>query len=640
VTTGHATERLEGATKALRIERRLRARLFAPPPKLTVSEWADLYRQLTGESSAEAGQWRTDRAPFQREIMDAVSDPTVERVVFVAPSQIGKSEMLMNVMGFYIDQDPSPMLMVRPGLDDARDFSEDRIKPMIAASPRLRSRMRRGDGRRNAGDKMLRKSFDGGHLTLVGANSATGLSSRPIRIVLFDEIDKYPPSAGDKGDPIALAVNRTKNFWNRKLVLVSTPGVKGVSRIDKEWQESDQRRCYLPCPHCALLQHLQWKQLVFDDAAYACEGCGALIPETEKPRMLAGWVWRAERPEGRFPGFHLNSLYSPWTTWAELIVKFLAARKSRDTLQVFVNEEFAEVWDPMDGEGIDTTALSERREKYAAEVPAAVGVLTAAVDVQKDRLELVVKGWGAGQESWLIEHRRFYGDPGRNEVWEQLDVWRTKRYAHEAGGALTIRALCIDSGDQTQTVYGYVRPRQRKGVFATKGYSVRGKPIISRPNKANKYGVRVIPIGTDTAKDIVFARLKNETPGHPGYMHFPTVQAEGADDEYLNQFGREKVFLRYVKGVPIREYRVVPAGARNEAIDLEVLSLAALHLLGASVYDKLALWVTRAQAAGAAAPARPPGDRPAAATTLTAAPPPLSRRRPPRPGGWTNKWRQ
>lgn len=537
--------------------------------------------------------------------MDAISNPLYERVAVMSSAQVGKSAIVLNAVGYYIDQDPAPILLVQPSLEFARDFSRDRVKPMIQETPVLRAKVREAGGRRDSSDTMLRKEFPGGYLTLVGANSATGLASRPIRVVLFDEVDKYPASAGDKGDPISLAITRTRTFWNRKLVLVSTPAVKGVSRIEKEMAESDQRRFFVPCPHCQHTQHLRFGQLDFETASYICEACGVLIAETEKPRMLSAGVWMATRPEGLFPGFYLNALYSPWATWKELIAKFLVAKKAADTLQVFVNEDLGELWDPQDGEGVDTDSLTGRRESYLAEVPAGVGVLTAGVDVQHDRLELVVKGWGAGQESWLIAHHRIYGDPARRDVWDRLDHLLLKPYAHEYGASITVRVACIDSGDgQTvQWVYGFVRPRQRRGVYATKGHSTPGRPIVNRPGRANKYGVKVIPIGTDTAKDVVFPRLKLAIPeGAPppqGYMHFPMAQRDGADDEYLAQFGREKVFVRYTHGQPVRRYERVPAGARNEAIDLEVLALVALHMLGAGVYDQLGAWVAKVHADGA-----------------------------------------
>lgn len=622
---------------------------------------------LPRSTSSEPGRWRTDRAPYQRGIMDAISDLTVQRVAVVSSAQVGKSAMLLLTVGYYADQDPAPILLVQPSLEFARDFSRDRVKPFILATPVLRAKVKEAGGRRDSSDTLLRKEFPGGYLTLVGANSATGLASRPIRVVLFDEVDKFPPSAGDKGDPVSLAITRTRTFWNRKIVMMTTPGVKGASRIEKEWAESDQRRYYVPCPHCGHEQHLRWEHIDFETASYMCESCATLISELQKPAMLARGRWIATRPDGAFPGFHLNALYSPWTTWKELIAKFLVAKKSPDTLQVFVNEDLGELWDPQDGEGVDTTSLTTRRESYLAEVPAGVAVLTAGIDVHHDRLELAIKGWGAGQESWLIAHHRIYGDPARRETWDRAEQLLLKPYQHEYGARLTVRATCIDSGDgQTvQYVYGFVRPRQRRGVYATKGLSIPAKPIINRPSRANKYGVKVVPIGTDTAKDVVFQRLKLALPetgvAPHGFMHFPKPQLDGCDDEYLEQFGREKVFTRYLKGVPVRRYEVVPAGARNEAIDLEVLNLAALHMLGAGVYDQLGAWVAKVHAEGARV-GGVAGQQPSSVTPVAEPPtsliesgvsfqptaiapvPKLQPQRTPmaprRPGGYVNGWKR
>lgn len=627
--TAAATDRLEGARAVRAVERRLRTQIFRPPPRLTVSEWADAHRVLTSVASAEAGQWRTDRAPYQREVMDVFSDPAVQEVVVMTSAQTMKTEVVLNLIGNFIDQDPSPMLVMQPTLDMAKAFSKDRLREMLRASPRLRGKVEES-GRRGSDDTLLHKAFPGGHITMVGANSAAGLASRPIRVVLADEVDRYPASAGDEGDPVSLARKRTATFWNRKIGLFSTPTIKGVSRIEKAFLQSDQRRYYVPCPHCDVMQVLRFPNLDFETASYVCEACGVLIEERHKTAMLARGQWRAECPGAPTVGFHINALYSPWTSWPALIAEFREAKTSPETLRVFVNTMLGETWE-VDGDGVDPGSLKARRETYPAEVPMAVGVLTVSVDVQRDRLEVAVVGWGAGQESWLIAHDRLYGDTSNpnGEVWQRLETaYLTKTYAHESGATLTIRSACIDSGDQTQVVYAFVAPRQRRGVRATKGYSVRGRPLISKPGKPNKYGVRVVPVGTDTAKDVLFARLSLTTPGTPGYMHFPL----SADEEYLNQFAAEKAFVRRIKGIPVREYRAVKD--RNEAIDLAVLSLAALHLLGAGVYDQLGLFAERVQQEGEKAKAAP---------AATPAPAPLAPRpmptRGPRMGGYVNGWR-
>lgn len=630
--------RVTGHIQALRAERDLRRRIFAPPPVLTLSEWADKYRVLSRISSAEPGRWRTSRAPYQKEILDAISDPRIPRVVLECSSQVGKTEIINNACGFFMDQDPAPILVVQPTLEMARTWSTDRLDPMLRETPKLRGKVRRSD-RRHTEDTILHKSFTGGHLTVVGANSAAGLASRPIRVLLFDEVDRYPASAGVEGSPTALARKRTQTFWNRKEVEVSSPTIKGASVIDADFLAGDQRYFLVPCPACGHRDRLTWERLQFDPVGMVCKGCGVIIEEGDKPRMLAVGEWVATNPGGLYASFHLNALYSPWVTWAELIAEFHAARLGgKETQQVFTNTVLAETWEIGGEENPGTVELGARREEYAAEVPDAVGVLTASADIQKDRIEFLLVGWGAGQESWILKHERIYGDPvNSTDVWDRLDVFLTREYRHANGGMLRIRCACIDSGAFTASVYKFVRTRQRRGVYATKGISQRGRPLINRPARPNKYGVRVVPIGTDTAKDVLFPRLKLRKiePGGfpPGFIHLPKT----VDDEFLAQLGAEVVLIRKHRGVPLREYHQIRD--RNEAIDLLVGSLAALHLLGAAVFDQLALWVERARAL------RPPGEEPPGepppgpGEVAPVLPPPVRGPAPRMPRrGWVGRW--
>lgn len=636
-----ATVTVRGHVKALRAERDLRRRLFAPPPVLTVSQWADRFRMLSSVASAEPGRWRTDRAPYQREILDAISEPRIPRVVVMSSTQVGKTEIINNACGFYIDQDPAPILVVQPTLDMARTWSTDRLAPMLKETPRLSGKVRSSD-RRHSEDTILHKVFPGGHLTVVGANSASGLASRPIRVLLLDEVDRYPPSAGSEGDPVSLARKRTHNFWNRKEVEVSSPTIKGASRIEADFLGGDQRYYLVPCPHCGHRQRLEWARLDFETVSMRCESCAALIEEGEKPRMLREGGWVAMNPGAPYASFHLNALYSPWATWAELIAEFHAARQSPETLQVFVNTVLAETWEIGGEEMANATELGARRVAFDAEVPDTVGILTAGADVQKDRVEVLVLGWGEGQQVWTVKHERIYGDPEQPEVWERVDAMLNREWKHACGGLLRIRAACVDSGSFTAAVYRFVQRRQRRGVFATKGSSQRGRPLIGRPSRPNKYRVRVVPIGTDTAKDVLFARLKLRTPpgGHPppGFVHF----RDTIDDEFLAQLGAEVVRIRRHRGIPLREYHQIRD--RNEAIDLFVENFAALHLLGSAVFDQLGLWVDRARATkaplepgseGEEPPPTPPGE------VAPILPPPAPRGpRPPRmPGrGWVSRW--
>lgn len=558
------------------LDQELRVRICAPPPILTVSEWADRYRILSRVASAEPGRWRTDRAPYQRGIMDACSDPLIEQVVIMKPAQIGYTEMLGNVVGFYADQDPAPILIVQPTLDMARAWSTDRLRPMLRESPRLKGKVRESS-RRHSGDTLLHKEFPGGHLTIVGANSPSGLASRPIRVALFDEVDRYPASAGSEGDPVTLGIKRTATFWNRKIVLGSTPGLKGLSRIEAAWQESDQRRYYVPCPECDHRQLLVWRNLKWDDgrpetAAYVCESCGGLIGEDRKVWMLERGAWVAENPGHRTAGFHLNGLYSPWARWADLAREWLECQRDVSRLQVFVNTVLAETWEERGG-SLEPGALESRAEAYPAPVPAGVAVLTCGVDVQDTRLEYTVMGWGHGEEAWLIHHGILHGDPTTKAPWAALDAVLIGTFQHEGGPSLPILAACIDSGHHTESVYAFCRPRFGRRVYAIKGSATPGAPFVPRrASRNNKGRVPLYLLGTDTAKDLIYGRLKLAVPG-PGYLHTPA----DLDAEWYVQVTAERLERVQINGRWRRRY-VLPRGARNEALDCLVYVLAALYL--------------------------------------------------------------
>lgn len=518
--------------------------------------------------------------------MDVFSDPLIETVVIMSSAQIGKTEVLNNVLGFYIDQDPAPILIVQPTLDMAQSWSKDRLANMLRDTPRLRGKVQ--DPRsRDSGNTVLHKQFAGGHLTVVGSNSASGLASRPIRIVLCDEVDKYEPSTSGEGDPVTLATARTATFWNRKVLLTSTPHLKGLSRIEDEWNKSDQRRFYVACLHCGHRQALMWKHLRWEDgkpetAAYACAACGGLHEEQDKGKLLATGMWVVENPGPRIAGFHLNALYSPWRRWADLAVQWLGSQHSLEQLQAFVTQVLGEPWEERGG-GLDPDDLTSRREAYAAEVPAGVGLLTAGVDVQDDRLEVIVRGWGHGEESWLITRAILLGDPSgeshdktKPSVWAQLDSLLRKEWQHESGETIRVNTTCVDSGAHTDAVYRFCKPRYGFRIFATKGYSGPAHPIVNhKPSTNNKGRVRLFFVGTDAAKDSIYGRLKIATAG-PQHMHFPLVD----DEDYFDQLVAEKVVKQQINGRWVRRYKL-PRGKRNEVLDCEVLALVALELSSA-----------------------------------------------------------
>lgn len=560
-------------------------RVWAPPPKLNIAEWADAYRMLSPESSAEPGRWITDRAPYQRGIMEALSDPEIEVVTLMTSAQIGKTEIVNNTVGFFVDQDPSPILLLQPTLEMAEAWSKDRLAPMLRDTPRLQGLVKDAKAR-DSGNTLLHKQFPGGHITMAGANSPASLASRPIRVVLCDEVDRYPASAGTEGDPISLARKRSSTFFNRKLLLTSTPTIKGASRIETSWELSDQRRYWIPCPHCGEFQTLNWKQVVWpegrpDEAVYGCAACGGAWTDGQKPAALLRGEWRKGAPEVRgHAGFHLSELYSPWRTFGEIARAFLEAKHmGNEALKAWVNTSLGETWDAHQGEEVDPHQLAARRETFTAQAPAGVAVVTAGVDVQGDRLEVAFWGWGLGQESWLLRHEVFYGDPGQDEVWQDLDRMLLEPLAHESGAVLRPAMTFIDSGGHhTDSVYRFVQPRQtrRRMVWAVKGSSVPGKDGLVTPTTAKANRVRLWMIGTTVAKDRLFSRLRLVRPG-PGFIHLP----DWVDEELLEQLTAERLVLEPDKrtGIKRRSYR--KTRERNELLDLTVYAMAALVALQA-----------------------------------------------------------
>lgn len=571
------TVRQEQATRlSRRLEDAIKSSL-KPPPKLTVSEWADRFRQLSSESSAEAGRWSTSRAEYQRGMMDAVSDPNIETVVLMTGAQIGKTELINNVVGFHIHQDPAPMLVVQPTLEMAQTWSKDRLAPAIRDTPVLAAKI--GDPRsRDSGNTTLHKVFAGGHVTACGANSPSSLASRPCRLILCDEVDRYPASAGTEGDPVSLAKKRATTFWNRKIILVSTPTERNHSRIEAAYAESDQRKYFVSCPDCKEEQVLRWSNVRWDEgkphtAGYVCEECGSIWNDAARYRAVRYGKWKATADgDGKTAGFHISGLYSPWTPLEEAVRDFLASKRDPMRLKTWVNTFLGETWEDQ-GEQVDEHDLMDRAEDWGDELPEEVLLLTAGVDVQDDRLEIEIVGWGRGEESWSINYRTIYGDPSTADLWMQLDEHLKQSFIHPTHGDMSIRSTCIDSGGHyTQQVYNYCRVRAGNRIYAIKGIGGEGKPIVGRPSKNNIGKINLFPVGVDTAKELIYSRLKIDTLGE-GYCHFPT----GRSTEYFLMLTAEKKVLKYFKGRPRREWQKIRT--RNEALDCRVYATAALALM-------------------------------------------------------------
>ena len=561
-----------------------------PESDQKVSDWADKHRVLTAVSSSETGRYRSSRTPYLREIMDCLSPACteVEIVDMVKPNQCGGTEAANNLIGFIIDQAPGPVLYVLPTLDLARLTSEQRITPMIEAMPCLASKVNLTA--REAGNKVLLKKFDGGLLRFGGANSAASFRNMPARYLILDDWDGYPISLEGEGDPGLLAMNRTDTFFNRKIFRLSTTTIDGQSRIQKAFNAGDKRYYHVPCPECKKKQVLKWPNLQWlkkpshrpETAYYACEHCGARIEEEAKTFMLEHGIWipTATPKNPRHRSYHLNALYSPmgWTSWAKIVELFLAAKGDMEELKTWTNTKLAEPWKEQVND-IQTTDISARAEPYKLHTaPKGVLLLTAGVDVQHDRLEVAIYGWGKREEAWLLDWHVIYEDPAEDAAWTALDVYLLTAVPSESGGEFMVEAVAVDSGGHhTHEVYNYCRARQYRRVMAIKGASKRHAPIIGRPSNVDvnyrggliRNGCKLWLIGAHTAKHTIYSRLQKTEPG-PGSFHFPDT----LEQEFYEQLTAEKLTKRYKKGFPVYEW-TKPSAARNEALDLTVYAYAA-----------------------------------------------------------------
>lgn len=552
-----------------------------PRPAKTVSTWADSYRVLTSKGSGEPGIWRTDRTPYLREIMDELSaSSATQRVVLMFAAQTGKTEVGLNWLGYVMHHAPGPMLTVLPTIEVAERWVMQRLNPMLVEVPALREIYNAQRSRDAANSKYI-KDFPGGVLVIGGANSPASLASMPIRYVLCDEVDRFPWETGREGDPLGLIDERTKTFPRRKVLLVSTPTIKGTSRIESEYNASDMREYRVPCPHCATRQVLKWRHedgtygLRHDAATgetyYSCRECGERIFEHHKTQMLAGGRWVARHPGRAVRGYWLSGLYSPvglGFTWTELWQKWESCHGDTANLKRFINTTLGETWEER-GDSVNDALLIGRLETYPANIQSRV--VTAGVDVQKDRLEATIVAWGALEEAWVLDHIIIPGDTARMDVWDDL---------HDDLVAAGVQFAAIDSGYNTSMVYDFTA--SRRWAIAIKGVTGTSRPLIEDERKRaqrmrarRKRGTHVEPIGVDQGKALIYSRLKLTQPG-AGYIHFPNAGA--FDDEYFAQVAAEKLVTKIKGGRPHSEW--VQTRSRNEALDCLVYATAAARLSG------------------------------------------------------------
>lgn len=520
--------------------------------------------------------------------MEAISDPSLEGVVWVAASQVGKTEAELNAIGAWADLDPGPILILYPTLAVAQDYSKDRLTPMFRDTPRLYGKLA-ANKERSSDNSLLHKKFPGGHITLAGANSPASLASRPIRYLIADEIDRWELSAGKEGDPLSLAFKRTITFHNRKIIMVSSPANEGTSRIMAAFEETDKRYYYLPCPKCGLMQKLEWRNIRWektvggehlpDTVYYLCDGCQAHIREREKQTMLEAGKWIATvKPNNpKYAGFHLNALYSPWLSWKDIVVEHLETDRTRDSnrRQVFVNTVLAEVWRAK-GEGFESDTLLARREPYTRdELPKGVLLLVAGVDVQDGMFQWEVIGYGRNNESWGIEWGQVIGDLNKPDAWMALDGVLKREYKLPSGAKMGIVTVGIDSGGHhTQTVYQFCKERHFQRVYAIKGRGGMGVNVLSKPNTVEPSKCLLFSLGVDALKADFYNRLKIQEPG-PGYCHLPIQY--GAD--IIEQFTSEEQRTTYRNGFPAISWVKKNNTIRNEGLDIRNYAHAMMLVL-------------------------------------------------------------
>jgi phage terminase large subunit GpA-like protein len=559
------------------------------PPKVALSDWADRERILSLESNPTGGRWRTDRVPYLKAILDTISDDAHEVVVFMAPSQAGKTETITNLVGYIIDQDPGPILLIQENLENAKAWSKDRLDPMLRDTPCMRGRISTARGilaqEEVSSNEVLHKSFVGGQLTMVGSNSGAGLSMRPIRYVIGDEVDAWAPSAGEEGDQLSLAEKRTTWFFNRKLVWISSPRIKATSRIEPLYEASDQRHLFVPCPHCGQYQELLWDQFKWDKAAdgthrpetahFVCIACHQRIEERHRPAMLAGCEWRANYPERTIAGFWLWAAYCPVIGWATLASEYLRDHHNPEAFKVFVNTRLSQSWEEQ-GDSPAWESIAQRADLYQQwTVPHEVGFLVVGADVQDDRIEFSTWGYGLGEESWLIGHQIIWGNSDLESVFLDFESKAFLAIPQPSRQRMLTPLLAfIDSGAKTQQVYSFVRSRPH--IYAIKGSNQQFAPVVGTPSwqdidyrgKKVQTGVQLWPVGVHRIKKLLYGRLKLP-PGGPRSVHFPS----GLTDEYFRQLTGEKLVISRTK----EEFRKVHA---NECLDAAVYAYAAAILAG------------------------------------------------------------
>ena len=577
---------------------------FNPPEDITVSEWADKYRRLSTENSAEAGRWKTSRTEYLREIMNAFTDSHVNHLVIVAASQVGKTEMLLNMLGYVIDIDPGPAMFVVPTLDNAKDFTKRRVAPAIRDTKRLQDKVSSPKSR-DGSNTMLKKKYPGGMVTFTGSNSPADLASVPARYVFGDELDRWAKNAGGEGDPWGLLEARTTTFYNSKMVEVSTPTLKNESKIEADFQNGTQEYYCIKCPHCGEFHFIRFENIEYkfnvkvitethqyfeESLSYVCPDCECISSEREIKRQEGKWI--AKNPDAYRNGirsFWINAFISPWMKWKEIVRRFLEAKNDPKKMQVVYNTLFGESWEVQEQTEVKEEEYLERREFYEAELPKGVLCLTCGVDTQAKRLEYEVVGYGREDESWGIKKGVISGNPDKEDVWKELDKIIDKIWIFKNGKGLKISLTFVDSGGlYTQDVYMQCKKRKNKRVFAIKGANRADTPFVNPPkqvkiiNDKKTVGTTwLYLIGVDSGKEKIMSNLQVKEIGER-YCHFPLNDDRGYDKEYFIQLLSEQLTYKNGKW----KWEKIPGHNRNEALDCRNYANAAYHSLNID-FDKI-----------------------------------------------------
>jgi phage terminase large subunit GpA-like protein len=574
---------------------------FKAPENLTVSEWADRYRKLSPENSAEAGQWKTSRTPYLKEIMDAFTDDSVYHIVVVAGSQVGKTECELNMLGYMIDQDPGPAMFVLPALDKAEDFSKRRLTPMLRDTEPLKGKIEAAKAK-SGNNTILKKIYPGGMLTFAGSNSPSSLASIPARYVFGDEVDRWTRDAGGEGDPWKLLEARTTTFYNRKMVEVSTPTIKGNSPIVSAFELGTQEYWSVQCPDCGEYHFINFdsmrfdpkvikvggrKQFLVDKVEYACPECGCINSEQTMRHQPMKWIPKS--PEAITNGcrsFWINAFTSPWKSWQDIVREFLDSKDDPEKLKTVYNTLFGQLWE--ERAAVDEDEIISRAEEYNAELPEGVLCLTCGVDTQDDRLEYEVVGYGFFEENWGIEKGIIMGRPSEEETWIKLDGILNRVWHFADGKGLRISLTFVDSGGHyTQEVYEHCAQRIGRRVFAIKGANKPDTPYTAPPNKVNitKQGQTVgkawlYMIGVDAGKEHIYSGLKVEKEG-ARRSHFPSNPGRGYDALFYSGLLSERMTYKNGKWV----WDKLPGHERNEALDCRNYANAAFVVLHPNLDD-------------------------------------------------------